>query len=239
MPIVASEMLLSDPVLFISLLAIVLTAFCLFLDWLLISPLICSMAALPFDHKLALIAPRSSVKRSTQQDDSMIRDGMVIEVERFTDDAVICPPPAASPHNRNVRARIDQFSYQPQPDNHGFFKRLSFVAVGQPSIKAHRFDGGLTELWFINCVLKVRVGDDLDKIVRLSISGQISFENLSTNGWIPSHRTLLPAFIFVRYISSVDDGVRDDDVADEASVTDTPQTVASVRVAFTIDGCLP
>jgi hypothetical protein len=36
------------------------------------------------------------------------------------------------------------------------------------------------------------------------------------------------AFIFERYLSSVDEGVRVDDEADEAFVTDMPQTVETL-----------
>jgi hypothetical protein len=87
-------------------------------------------------------------------------------------------------------------------DEHSFFQYTDFVTLGQPLVKTHRLDAGLTELQFENCVLKVRVGRDLNEIIRCSSTGPVYLSNLSTNGWAANSDTLLPSFIFIKYISS-------------------------------------
>ena len=88
-------------------------------------------------------------------------------------------------------------------DDHSFFQYADFVTSGQPLVIAHRLDAGLTELQFENCVLKVRVGCDLNEIIRCSSTGPVYLRNLSTNGWAANSDTLLPSFIFIKYISSL------------------------------------
>jgi len=85
-------------------------------------------------------------------------------------------------------------------NSHDFFRRADFVTLGQPIVKTHRFVAGLTELQFQNCVVKVRIGYDLSELIRRSSFGSVALRNLSTNGCVPD--TLLPTFIFIKYISS-------------------------------------
>ena len=87
-------------------------------------------------------------------------------------------------------------------DDHSFFQYRDFVTSGQPFVKAHRLEACLTELQFENCVVKVRVGRDLNEIIRCSSTGSVYLRNLSTNGWAANSHTLLPSFIFIKYISS-------------------------------------
>lgn len=90
----------------------------------------------------------------------------------------------------------------PHLANHGYYQRAEFVALGQPLVKAHMHPAGLSELQFENCFVKVRVGRDLEQLMRCSKTGSVAMWNLTTNGWAPNSIPMLPSFIFVKYISS-------------------------------------
>ena len=91
-------------------------------------------------------------------------------------------------------------------DNHGYYRYADFIALGRPVVRAHRHEAGLTELHFDNCVVKVRVGPDLNDIIRYSANGHrvVAFSNLSTNGWFTNRLTVLPSFVFLKYLSGFD-----------------------------------
>ena len=91
-------------------------------------------------------------------------------------------------------------------DNHGYYRYADFIALGRPVVRAHRHEAGLTELHFDNCVVKVRVGPDLNDIIRYSANGHrvVVFSNLSTNGWVTNSLTVLPSFVFLKYLSGFD-----------------------------------
>jgi hypothetical protein len=78
-----------------------------------------------------------------------------------------------------------------------------FTTIGRASIKVHVHPLGLAQIIFDNCVVKVRLGHDLDLLEALSNSGPVQLHNIQTNGWIPINRTLLPSFVFLRWLSSI------------------------------------
>jgi hypothetical protein len=88
------------------------------------------------------------------------------------------------------------------PHLYGYYQRAEFIALGQPLVKAHMHPAGLSELQFENCFVKVRVGHDLEQLMRCSKTGSVAMWNLTTNGWASNGTSMLPSFIFVKYISS-------------------------------------
>jgi hypothetical protein len=97
----------------------------------------------------------------------------------------------------------DAVSYS-HPDLHGFYRFADFTALGRPIVRAHQHAAGLTELHFDNCCVKVRVGIDLNDLIRCSANGKVALRNLSTNGWVTNSSTLLPSFVFLKYLSGFD-----------------------------------
>ena len=79
-----------------------------------------------------------------------------------------------------------------------------FTTIGRGNIKIHDHPLGLAQIIFDNCVVKVRLGHDLDLLVNLSCFGPVQLHNIRCIGWIPTHRTLLPSFLFQRWLSSMD-----------------------------------
>ena len=162
------------------------------------------MDALIAHRKHAQITLRATRKRSLQQSDLIIGDGVAIDADISSNDGLIDTPPAADQQKRKMPALEHFVNLRHPPDNHGFLKRMDWVAVGQPIIKPHKHAAGLTTLMFQNCVIKIRVGDELNQIIILSKTGEVHMLNLFTKGWEPSNQTLLPAFIFEKYLSSVE-----------------------------------
>jgi hypothetical protein len=79
-----------------------------------------------------------------------------------------------------------------------------FTTIGRGNIKIHVHPLGLAQIIFDNCVVKVRLGHDLDLLVCLSSFGPVQLHNIRSIGWIPTNRTLLPSFLFLRWLSSMD-----------------------------------
>ena len=88
-------------------------------------------------------------------------------------------------------------------ETHGSFKICSIKTVGNPSIKTHAHPLGLTELIFDNCAVKVRKGVDLSLLIKLGTAGKVLLLNVHSCGWVATNRTLLPAFVFIRWMSSM------------------------------------
>jgi hypothetical protein len=87
--------------------------------------------------------------------------------------------------------------------DHSFFQSRSFTAIGSANTQMHAHPLGLAHVFFDNCVVKMRLGHDLDRLIALSRIGPVSLHNIQSSGWIPSRETLLPAYVFLRWISSM------------------------------------
>ena len=88
-------------------------------------------------------------------------------------------------------------------NDHNCFQDCCFIAIGRANVKVHTHSLGLAQVFFKNCVVKVRLGEDLDLLVGLSRSGHVHLHNIQTNGWIVTDATLLPSFVFLRWLSSM------------------------------------
>ena len=88
---------------------------------------------------------------------------------------------------------------------HGYFKHHSIQTVGNPNTKIHDDPQGLAQLKFDNCVVKVRQGPDLDRLTMLGRAGPVQLHTVMSCGWIATDRSLLPAFVYLRWVSSMDD----------------------------------
>jgi hypothetical protein len=81
-----------------------------------------------------------------------------------------------------------------------------FTTIGRADIQVHAHPLGLARAIFKNCVVKVRVGHDLDDLVALSCLGPVQLHNIRANGWTPitaSYPGLCPSFVFLRWLSSM------------------------------------
>jgi hypothetical protein len=87
--------------------------------------------------------------------------------------------------------------------DHGYYQSCNIITEGVATIKSHDHPQGLTQLTFANCVVKVRTGHDLDKLIAMSNEGPVYLFNVQTKGWIVSDAILLPAFILLRWMSSM------------------------------------
>jgi hypothetical protein len=96
------------------------------------------------------------------------------------------------------------FEHDVQNDHHIGCNDCCFRTIGRGNIKIHVHPLGLAQIIFDNCVVKVRLGHDLDLLVNLSCFGPVQLHNIRCIGWIPTHRTLLPSFLFQRWLSSMD-----------------------------------
>jgi hypothetical protein len=70
--------------------------------------------------------------------------------------------------------------------------------------EVHSHPKGLAQVFFSNCVVKVRRGHDLDKMVTLSRIGPVKLCNIQSSGRIASDESLLPAFLFLSWMSSLE-----------------------------------
>jgi hypothetical protein len=91
-----------------------------------------------------------------------------------------------------------------QKNDHNFFQKCNFTTFGSANTKVHSHHMGLAQVFFSNCVVKVRRGHDLDKMVDLSRIGPVKLCNIQSSGWIESDQSLLPAFLFLRWMSSME-----------------------------------
>ncbi len=87
--------------------------------------------------------------------------------------------------------------------DHSFFQNRSIKAIGSANTQVHAHPLGLAHVVFDNCVVKVRLGSDLDRLIALSRIGPVSLHNIQSSGWISTRETLLPAYVFLRWISSM------------------------------------
>jgi hypothetical protein len=88
--------------------------------------------------------------------------------------------------------------------DHSFFQNRNITAIGSANTQVHAHPLGLAHVVFDNCVVKVRLGSDLDRLIALSRIGPVSLHNIHSSGWITTRETLLPAYVFLRWISSMD-----------------------------------
>ena len=88
-------------------------------------------------------------------------------------------------------------------DSFTFSQKADITTVGFPNTKMHDHPLGLTQVTFDNCVVKVRVGHDLDNLLSLGRLGQVNLTNVSSNGWVATNISLLPCCIFLRWISTM------------------------------------
>lgn len=91
-----------------------------------------------------------------------------------------------------------------QMKDHNCFQDCNFTTLGRANTKVHSHPMGLAHVFFSNCVVKVRRGHDLEKIIDLSRNGPVKLWNIQSSGWITSNESLLPAFVFLRWISSME-----------------------------------
>jgi hypothetical protein len=99
---------------------------------------------------------------------------------------------------------LDILPHLSVPDHHSYWNFADFTTLGRPVVRVHQHAAGLTELHFVNCIVKVRVGNDLDDLIRCSANGAVALRNLSTNGWVTNCVTVLPSFVFLKYLSGFD-----------------------------------
>jgi hypothetical protein len=110
----------------------------------------------------------------------------------------------------------DNFTYNSPPNNndHCCFEHdllndhigcrdCCFTAIGRGNIKLHAHPLGLAQIIFENCVVKVRLGHDLDDLVALSCLGSVQLHNIQANGWVSTTASHLPSFVFLRWLSSM------------------------------------
>jgi hypothetical protein len=104
--------------------------------------------------------------------------------------------------------------------DHGYYQTCNIKTAGSAQAKPHAHALGLTHVHFDNCVVKVRTGFDLDQLLANSIDGPVHLLNVQTTGWIQSGSLLLPAFVLLRWISSIkadEQSVEEDDTYDPSS----------------------
>jgi hypothetical protein len=88
-------------------------------------------------------------------------------------------------------------------NEHGHFQKKCFMTAGNSNTRFHSHPEGLAEVTFDNCVVKVRRGHDLERLVTLSRTGNVQLLNVTSNGWITTTHSLLPAFVYLRWISNM------------------------------------
>lgn len=104
--------------------------------------------------------------------------------------------------------------------DHGYHQTCNIMTAGSAQAKPHAHALGLTHVHFDNCVVKVRPGFDLDQLLASSIDGPVHLLNVQTTGWIRSGALLLPAFVLLRWISSIqadEQSVEEDDTYDPSA----------------------
>jgi hypothetical protein len=84
-----------------------------------------------------------------------------------------------------------------------FWQPSTIKTCGRPNTKIHDNPQGLAQVIFDNCVVKVRVGFDLDNLISLGRLGEVDLMNVTAFGWVTTNRSLLPCCIFERWISTM------------------------------------
>ena len=133
-----------------------------------------------------------------------VEDSAVIEV--FSTEAQ-CPPLHQSEQDLYTVA-TDEEDVSPWPrsidlSSHGYYQWCNIQTAGAARTKPHHHTLGLTQVIFNNCMIQVRPGEDLEKLLAKSIDGPVRIINVRTNGWAEAGAALLPAFVFHRWLSHV------------------------------------
>jgi hypothetical protein len=90
-----------------------------------------------------------------------------------------------------------------EDNEHYYLHKYNFLAVGSCNTQMHPHPLGLARVTFENCVVQVRPGHDLEQLIAFSRIGAVQLCNVSADGWISTSRTLLPGFIFLRWVSTM------------------------------------
>jgi hypothetical protein len=77
--------------------------------------------------------------------------------------------------------------------------KADITTMGQPAVTLHSHPQGLANVQFANCVVKIRVGIDLDRLTALGASGPVELWNVSEPALCCQN--LLPTFLFRKYLS--------------------------------------
>jgi hypothetical protein len=77
--------------------------------------------------------------------------------------------------------------------------KADITTMGQPAVTLHSHPLGLANVQFANCVVKIRVGIDLDRLTALGASGPVELWNVSEPTLCCPN--LLPTFLFRKYLS--------------------------------------
>lgn len=100
-----------------------------------------------------------------------------------------------------------------QNDSHRLQRDCCFTTAGSANVSVHPHAMGLARVFFGNCVVKVRMGHDLDQMVAHSQIGPVQLHNIKPSGstlhvqpricaaGVINHE--LPVFVFLRWISSM------------------------------------
>jgi hypothetical protein len=90
-----------------------------------------------------------------------------------------------------------------EDSSHCYLHSSDFQAVGNCNVHLHSHPQGLADVIFDNCVVQVRLGLDLERLIALSKTGSVLLCNVCSNGWFATTRTVLPRFILQRWISTM------------------------------------
>ena len=104
-----------------------------------------------------------------------------------------------------------------QNDSHRLHRDCCFTTAGSANVTLHPDAMGLARVFFDNCVVKVRLGPDLDQMVAHSQIGPVQLHNITPTGstlYVQPQFcattcaaagiiTELPVFVFLRWISSM------------------------------------
>jgi hypothetical protein len=85
----------------------------------------------------------------------------------------------------------------------GRYKKFTIKTIGSAYTQMHEYSQGLAVVSFVNCVIKVRPGDDLNTLIAMSRVGTVILYNVQLNGWTTTNQSLLPTYIFLRWISKI------------------------------------
>jgi hypothetical protein len=117
--------------------------------------------------------------------------------------------------------------------DHNFFHKCNFTTFGRANTKVHSHPMGLAQVFFSNCVVKVRRGHDLEQLIDLSKIGPVQLKNIESSGFITSVESLLPAFVFHRWISSMS---KSDDITSVARKSKTSKSLNARGKKILVNG---
>jgi hypothetical protein len=210
-----------------------------------------SISKMPYGVKQKFMLPKTTwpcCKRSSQNDKhsasvkmSIVESAVVGSLAQ-AGEVIDC----ALGDSRPLRhSQLDVYSNDPDNDDqrstwtcdnltdHGYHQACNITTAGSAQAKPHDHPQGLTHVHFDNCVVKVRPGFDLDQLLANSIDGPVHLLNVQTTGWIQSGAILLPAFVLLRWISSIkadEQSVEVDDTYDPSATGPFRPIRAGVKV---------